>query len=102
MGLFKSWEEKKLKAVAASQRMVQQKPADFPFWEPISWVDAGGKSRGGGGKNHDSDEWCEHWEAVNNFCHRIGFSCEQTLGSVWGNLLLTVAASAPYLPPPSS
>lgn len=45
MGLFKSWEEKKLKAVAALQHMVQQKPADFPFWEPISWVKAGGKNR---------------------------------------------------------
>lgn len=43
-GYCKSWEEKKLKAVAALQRMVQQKPADFPFWEPISWVKAGGKS----------------------------------------------------------
>lgn len=43
-GCCKSWEEKKLKAVAALQRMVQQKPADFPFWELISWVKAGGKS----------------------------------------------------------
>lgn len=43
-GYCKSWEEKKLKAVAALQRMVQQKLADFPFWEPISWVKAGGKS----------------------------------------------------------
>jgi len=77
-------------------------PADFPFWEPISWVKAGGKSRDGSGKNNDSDEWRKHWEAVNDFRHRIGIGCEQTLGSVWGNLLLTVAASAPYLPPPSS
>lgn len=43
-GYRKSWEEKKLKAVAALQRMVQQEPADFPLWEPISWVKAGGKS----------------------------------------------------------
>lgn len=102
VGLFKSWEEKKLKAVAALQHMVQQKPADFPFWEPISWVKAGGQSQDDSGKNNDSDEWCKHWEAVNNFRHHIGFSCEQILGSVWGNFLLTVAASAPYLPPPSS
>lgn len=56
MGLFKSWKEKKLKAVAALQRMVQQKPADFPFGEPISWVKAGGKSRDDSGKSNDSDE----------------------------------------------
>lgn len=43
-GYFKSWEEKKLKAVAALQRMVQQKPVDFPLWETISWVKAGGNS----------------------------------------------------------
>lgn len=43
-GYCKSWEEKKLKAVAALQRMVQQKPSDFPLQEPISWVKAGGNN----------------------------------------------------------
>lgn len=43
-GYCKRWEEKKLKAVAALQRMVQQKPADFLLQEPISWVKAGDNS----------------------------------------------------------
>lgn len=47
--------------------MVQQKPADFPFWELISWVEARDKSWDDSGKNNDSDERWESWEAVNLF-----------------------------------
>lgn len=99
-GYCKSWEEKKLKAVAAYGTAKTCRLS-------ILGADQLGEGwrqelRDDGGENNDSDGWCKHWEAVNEFHHHIGFSGEQTLVSVWGNLLLTVAAFAPYLPPPSS
>lgn len=67
--------------------MVQQKPADFPFWELISWVKASDKSWDDSGENNDSDERCEYWEAVNFFFVFFSFFFVIALDSVVSKLL---------------